>query len=174
MESLDSKKFPVGKFDLPSEITLQSMETWMARIHHFPELLQAELEKLKSEDFDKSYREGGWSVRQIVHHLADSHMNAFIRFKLTLAEDGVVIKPYPQDLFSLQADNLEESIECSIQILKGLHARWFKLMQSMQESDWNRKYIHPEYGNSYSLKEALALYDWHCRTHLGHIALVQL
>ncbi|GAB1447284.1 bacillithiol transferase BstA [Bacteroidota bacterium] len=171
--NLDEKKFPVGKFIMPEEINPQAMESWMAMIHHFPELLRVELEKLKSEDFDKPYRDGGWTIRQVVHHLADSHMNAFIRFKLALAEDGVEIKPYPQDLFSLQTDNLEESIESSMQIIQGVHHRWFRLMESMSDADWNRHYVHPEYGKRYALKEALAQYDWHCRTHLGHIRLLQ-
>jgi hypothetical protein len=169
---MESLKFPIGKFELPTEILPEIMEACKATIQHFPDLLEAKLKQLNSAQLNDTYREGSWSIRQVVHHLADSHMNAFVRFKLALTEDKPIIKPYNQDAFVDLEDAKDFDITPSLSIIRGVHERWSKLLYSMTESDFERIYIHPEYGHEYRLKEALALYDWHCRTHLGHIKLV--
>ena len=169
---MEALKFPIGRFVSPETINQEMMEMYKATIQHFPDLLEAKLKQLNSTQLNETYREGSWTVRQVVHHLADSHMNAFIRFKLALSEDKPVIKPYLQDAFVEMDDEKEFDILPSLSIIKGVHERWIKLLNSMSESDFDRVYIHPEYNKEYSLKLALAQYDWHCKTHLGHIQIV--
>ena len=169
---MDSLKFPIGKFEKPEIITPEMMEAYKATIQHFPDLLESKLKQLSSDQLSLHYRGGSWTIRQIVHHLADSHMNAFLRFKLALTEDKPTIKPYLQDAFVDMSDEKEFDILPSLSIIKGVHERWSRVLETMSESDFNRSYIHPEYGETYSLKFALAQYDWHCKTHLGHIQIV--
>jgi hypothetical protein len=169
---MEALKFPIGRFVSPETINQEMMEMYKDTIQHFPDLLEAKLKQLNSTQLNETYREGSWTVRQVVHHLADSHMNAFIRFKLALSEDKPVIKPYLQDAFVEMDDEKEFDILPSLSIIKGVHERWIKLLNSMSESDFDRVYIHPEYNKEYSLKLDLAQYDWHCKTHLGHIQIV--
>ncbi|MFY8021024.1 MAG: YfiT family bacillithiol transferase [Bacteroidia bacterium] len=169
---IEALKFPVGRFVEPEDFHQEMIEKYTASIRHFPDLLEAKLKQLEPHQLNETYREGSWTIRQIVHHLADSHMNAFIRFKLALTEEQPVIKPYLQDAFVAMSDEKDFDILPSLAIIRGVHERWTRVIESMTALDYERTYIHPEYGKVYPLKLVLAQYDWHCRTHLGHIQIV--
>lgn len=173
METIDLEKlkYPVGKFSAPEKYTIEMLKNWQNTIATFPNKIKEATENLTLEKLETAYRPDGWTVRQVVHHCADSHMNAFIRFKLALTEEKPTIKPYEEQLWAEQAD-YKLPIEISTKILEGLHYRWNVLLESMNEADFESQYIHPQTGNTLNLFFMLGLYDWHCRHHLGHIGLV--
>lgn len=169
-EQLEALKYPVGKFargtksDTP-ERRAQCIEAIIA----FPNALDAALKDLSDAQLDTPYRPGGWTVRQLVHHIADSHCQTIIRFKLALTEDKPVIKPYKEALWAEHADARTLSVMPSLAIITGVHMRWAVLMNSMREEEWHRVFIHPEQQREISLAEALELYVWHGRHHVAHI-----
>lgn len=165
---LEKQKFPIGKFVAPSSYTASMLQTFKESIRDFPGKLRAETEHLIDQQLDTPYRDGGWTVRQVVHHCADSHMNGFTRMKMALTENKPIIKPYNQDGFAILSDS-KMPIEVSLNILEGIHTRWYDVLIHLKESDLERGYIHPEYGKEVSLKEFIAQYAWHGGTHLGHI-----
>ena len=162
-------KYPIGKFEKPVEITPEILEKWIGEIEEFPIKLQAEIDGLNEEQLDTVYRPGGWTLRQVVHHCADSHLNAFMRLKLTLTEDIPTIKPYEEALWAELPDGKLISPSVSIGILTGIHIRWVYLVRSISKENFNRKYIHPADGQSVSLQEFLGMYAWHGNHHLAHI-----
>ncbi len=167
---IDQLRYPVGKFSAPVNTTPEQRQLWIEEIKDLPVLLDHELQGLSGNDLLKTYRPGGWNITQIVHHLADSHMNSFIRFKLALTEDHPTIKPYKEDKWGEMPDNKLLDFAHSLGILKHLHYRWGYLLDHIQESDFtNCGYIHPDKGRVVPLNEVLALYAWHCRHHLAHI-----
>ena len=125
--------------------------------------------KLSVEELNLEYRPEGWSIKQVVHHCADSHMNSFIRFKLALTEETPTIRPYEEHLWAELEDSLSDDLTASIRILEGLHLRWSIVLEVMKESDWDKMYFHPSSQKLFSLKEALGFYAWHCNHHLAHI-----
>lgn len=167
-----SLQYPVGKFAAPTEFDQNQLREWIRDIENFPALLSKEVTALSEDDMDTPYRPGGWSVRQVVHHCADSHMNSFIRYKLALTEDNPRIKAYFEDRWAEMSDYLGLPVESSLQILEGLHFRWVSLLKAMTEADFGRTFFHPEKNRSITLYETTALYSWHCRHHLGHVKLV--
>ncbi|MGV3762672.1 YfiT family bacillithiol transferase [Parapedobacter sp.] len=154
-------------------ITTHVLENWMETIGSFPELLSLEVALLTDEQLDTPYREGGWTIRQVVHHCADSHMNAFVRFKLALTEDNPVIKPYHEALWAELHDTKSLPVASSLFILKGLHHRWYQLLKSLDDASLKRKYTHPERGQEFALDETIGMYAWHCNHHLAHIKSVK-
>ena len=166
-----STTYPIGKFTRPESLTAEQRAACIETIVAFPDELAAVLKASKPGDFLKTYREGGWNVLQIVHHCADSHMNAFVRFKLALTEDNPTITGYHQDAWANLADVLEADVYSSVLILMGLHKRWATLLLSLTDAQWQRKYFHPENQHSWTLDQALAQYDWHCRHHLEHVKI---
>lgn len=169
---LDNLKYPIGKFVVPSAYTFSDRENYINDIEIFPVSIEAEVKLASDQLLDTPYRPEGWTVRQVVHHCSDSHMNALLRFKFTLTENKPTIKPYPEAVWADLADTKIMPIEPALLLLKGLHARWAVLLKSMSEVDFSKKYIHPEYKKEFTLNEALALYAWHCNHHLGHVQLV--
>jgi hypothetical protein len=147
-----------------------------AALVHTLETLPAQLREaasgLTEAQLDTPYRPGGWTVRQVIHHVADSHLNAYLRFKLALTEAEPTIKPYDQDGFAALPDS-QLPVEVSLGILEGIHARWIPLLRSMTEEQWQRTFIHPDKPLPQTLSETLRLYDWHSRHHLGHVKLVK-
>ncbi len=140
-------------------------------IETLPAQLRAAIEALPPGALDQPYRPGGWTRRQVVHHLADSHMNAYMRFKLALTEDNPVIKPYDQNAWAATADaGAGSDIEASLKLLEGLHERWVRLLRSMTEADFQRTFTHPEHGRTFTLAYTLEQYANHGKKHLGHIA----
>ncbi len=168
--TMDKLKYPIGGFSYDEASATHGPEDWINDIASFPQQIAGLTAELSDADLARTYRPGGWNIRQIVHHCADSHMNAFIRFRLALTEEYPSILPYKQAEWSNLADSLLP-IASSIHILAGLHERWTVMLRKVtpqQLSDCG--YMHPEFeGKVFSLEEALALYSWHGRHHLAHI-----
>ncbi|MGN2375634.1 YfiT family bacillithiol transferase [Sphingobacterium spiritivorum] len=168
-----AQKYPIGQFVKPTEITQPLLTEWITIISALPQDLRKEIETLSDQQLDTPYRDGGWTVRQVVHHYADSHMNAFCRFKLALTEDNPVIKPYFEERWAEHPDGKTISVDSSLAILQGLHQRWTVLLESLRETDLQRTFLHPEHGREISLEEAIGMYAWHCRHHLAHITTLK-
>jgi hypothetical protein len=165
-------KYPIGQPERHQHLTPEQRLPLIENIAQMPERLDAAVAGLNAAQIDTPYRPGGWTVRQVVHHLADSHMNAFVRFKLTLTEDAPTIKPYEEARWAETADAKTPPIELSLALLESLHARWMLLMRSLAPEDWSRKLTHPERG-VVTLDENLCLYSWHCRHHVAHITALR-
>ncbi len=165
-------KFPIGKFILPTDFSIDQIGTWIETIDRLPSNIEEELNLLSNDQLDLSYREGSWTLRQVIHHLADSHMNSYIRFKWSLTEQRPLIKAYDEKAWARLEDARVMDPNISLGILKGLHQRWTYLLKHMTEEDFNRSFIHPESNYEYSLWVATALYAWHSDHHLGHIKII--
>ncbi|HEY0246445.1 MAG TPA: putative metal-dependent hydrolase [Mucilaginibacter sp.] len=161
-------KYPIGKFTPPASYPIEDIRNWIKEIEIFPGLLRHTIMNLNESQLDTPYRPGGWTLRQVVHHLADSHMNSLIRFKWTLTEENTTIKAYHQVNFALLPD-YRLPVESSLKILEGVHQHMVALFQSFTEKEWALAFIHPETGASISLKRNLAQYAWHGKHHLAHI-----
>lgn len=164
--------YPIGKFKRPEKITAEMLQTCISKISSFPSRLQQKLERLNKDGLNKAYRPGSWTVRQVVNHCADSHMNGLVRVKLALTEDKPVIKPYLEAGWAELEDSNNFPIEPALKILDGIHARWSSLLNSLTEDQWQRTFIHPEHGKEITLAENTCLYAWHCDHHLGHVEIV--
>jgi uncharacterized damage-inducible protein DinB len=162
-------RFPIGRFRFPDEITPEQRAAWIAELEQYPQLLREALDGLSGEQIETSYRPGGWTVRQVVHHVPDSHMNAYVRFKLALTEDEPTIKPYDEAGWAALEDTRSAPIEVSLRLLEALHARWAALLRSLGDDDFRRGFRHPDQGRVLSLEQALGLYAWHGRHHMAHI-----
>ncbi|HMP31067.1 MAG TPA: putative metal-dependent hydrolase [Saprospiraceae bacterium] len=162
-------KYPIGKFELPSTFTNEQKQYYIDQINLLPENIKEIIKALNESDYEYPYRPDGWNIRQVIHHLCDSHINAYIRFKLALTEDNPTIKPYEEDAFVRLSDSSYELIYSAISILEGIHKKWVVLLQNMEEADFDKSYYHPESGRTWLLKDVLALYAWHSLHHLAHI-----
>ncbi len=160
-------RFPVGKFERPETITEDDRLNAIASIAEMPEQLRNAVEGLNSEQLNTPYREDGWTVRQLVHHIADSHMNAFIRIRLALTEDWPTIKPYDEKAWATLHDAVAP-VEWSLELIEALHARWVMMLQALTEEQWTRGYRHPESGET-TVELATLIYGWHSRHHVAHI-----
>ncbi|MCG2587310.1 YfiT family bacillithiol transferase [Rhodohalobacter sulfatireducens] len=165
---IESLRYPVGKLNVPKDVSKEQISEWIDTIELFPSKVREITENLSEEELDWKYRPDGWTIRQVVHHVADSHMNSIIRFKLALTEEVPAIKPYHEEMWAELADS-EAPISISLSLLDGLHKRWTLLLKSMSEDDFKRKLFHPEQGCDLTLTFMLGLYAWHCRHHLAHI-----
>jgi uncharacterized damage-inducible protein DinB len=161
-------RYPIGKFKLPEQFSDHERQIHIRQIEEAPANLRAAVKGLSEQQIDTPYRKGGWTVRQVVHHLADSHMNAFVRFKLALTENAPKIKPYDQQLWAELADAKSAPIELSLVLFDSLHKRFVTLLKSMSAADFARTMNHPEQG-IVSLDKYLSLYAWHGRHHVAHI-----
>lgn len=166
---LELLKYPVGKFKPEDPVSEDRLKQCIKVIHDFPEKLTTEIRELNESELGYRYREDGWTIRQVVHHCADSHMNAFIRTRLAMTEDNPRILPYKQGEWAKLPDVAETPVSDSLEILKGLHARWYCLLSHMDENDFKRTYFHPEQNRAIPLKVVTANYAWHCEHHLAHI-----
>lgn len=166
---LESLKYPIGKLKVPKDPSEDERNRMIETIESFPEKISGLTENLSSEELGWTYRPGGWNIRQVVHHCADSHMNSFVRFKLALTEEVPTIKGYFEGRWAEMPDTTEAPISTSLSLIDGLHARWTVLLKSMSEEDFKKKLYHPEHEKELSLTFMLGLYDWHCRHHLAHI-----
>jgi hypothetical protein len=160
-------KYPVGKFAVPATITPDDRTNAIATLAELPEQLRNAVEGLNAAQLNTPYRDGGWTVRQLVPHIADSHMNAFIRIRLALTEDWPVIKPYDENAWATLHD-AAAPVEWSLELVESLHARWVMLLQSLKDPQWKRGYKHPENG-PVSVEMATLMYAWHSRHHVAHI-----
>ena len=160
--------YPIGKFTPERDLSPQRRAELIAQIAEAPARLRAAVQGLSAQQLDTPYRPQGWTVRQVVHHVPDSHVNAYIRFKLALTEPEPTIKPYEQQLWAELADCRQTPVETSLTLLDCLHQRWVILLQSIADSNWERSFRHPELG-MVRLDTNLALYAWHGRHHVAHI-----
>lgn len=167
MTELDELRFPIGRFAAPASTIADIRAAHIQTLRQLPERLQAAVSGLSDAQLDTPYREGGWTLRQVVHHVADSHTNAYVRFKLSLTEDWPTIKPYDEAKWAELPDSALP-VDASLELIAGLHAHWVALLESLSEEDFKKGYIHPKMGRQ-TLAEALALYEWHSRHHTAHI-----
>ncbi len=166
---MEDLRFPIGRFVSPDKITSENVHSYLNDITTLPQRLREEVHHLIDEQLDTPYREGGWTVRQVVHHLADSHMNSLIRFKLALTEEHPTIKPYFEERWAELEDSKTMPIEPALKMLEGIHARWVFLIQKAEPALLQRTFVHPQHGKVFRLDENLALYAWHGNHHLAHI-----
>lgn len=166
---IDKLKYPVGKYEVPAEITDDIFSQWIETLAVLPEHLKKLVGNLSYDELEQQYRPASWSIKQVVHHLADSHMNSFIRFKWILTEDKPTIKTYNEVEWAETIDAANEEILESIDILQGVHNRLVMLLKSLRPDQRKRTFIHPEYGKELSLEWMVGLYAWHSRHHLAHI-----
>jgi hypothetical protein len=160
--------YPIGKFHFEGTLTDDQKGALIGEIAEVPAKLRAAVKGLSEAQLDTPYRPGGWTVRQVTHHVPDSHMNAYIRFKLALTENEPAIKAYEQQLWAELADTRETPIEVSLAMLDSLHDRWVRLLRSITPEQWKRAFRHPELG-LVTLERNLALYAWHGKHHVAHI-----
>jgi hypothetical protein len=165
---MSDPRYPIGKFHFEGPLSEAGREGAIAEIASAPAALRAVVKDLSAQQLDTPYREGGWTVRQVIHHVPDSHMNAYVRFKLALTEDEPTIKPYAEDRWAELSDTKATPVEVSLTLLDSLHHRWVTLLRSLGPEDWKRNFRHPELG-AVSLEKNLALYAWHSKHHLAHV-----
>jgi len=161
-------RYPVGKFKYDGPPTSAQRRELIESIEEMPANLRAAVKGLSQPQLDTPYRPEGWTVRQVVHHVPDSHLNAYVRFKLALTEQEPTIKPYAEDRWAQLADTQATPLEVSLTMLDSLHDRWVRLLRSLHPEDWKRSFRHPDLG-LVSLEKNLALYAWHGRHHVAHI-----
>lgn len=162
------QRYPIGRFDRNIIVTKDNRSEFINTIAALPAHLKKEVENLTQQQLDTPYREGGWTVRQVIHHIPDSHLNAYIRFKLALTEDNPAIKTYKENLWAELMDTFETSIEIPLTLLESLHIKWVALLNSMTDEQFERTCVHPEW-KEINLSKLLALYAWHSNHHLAHI-----
>lgn len=169
MSQTDNKRFPIGEFELKEKITPESIAEWINEIERAPAKLREAVADLTDEQLDTRYRPEGWTVRQVVHHLADSHMNSYIRFKWTLTEDKPTIKAYDEKAWAELGDGKSGPLELSLNLLDALHRRWAYFLRTVDRDDLRRTFVHPESGDEIRLDVAIAFYAWHGLHHIAHI-----
>lgn len=166
---LEKLKYPIGKFEYPNEITQTHLENWIEVLETFPKKLSALVSSLSDEQLDTTYRPEGWTVRQVIHHLADSHHHSYIRFKWALTEDKPVIKYYFEQLWAELPDAKCAPIQLSLDHVKVIHAKLVYLLKSLSVDELNKSFIHPEHNEEVVLKKNIGIYAWHSNHHYAHI-----
>lgn len=167
-DMISDLRYPIGKYQAPIEFTASARKGFLDRISTLPDRLEETIRGLSDQQLDTPYREGGWTVRQVVHHVADSHLNAYIRVKWTLTEESPTIKAYLEKAWATTPETSADPA-LSIAILKALHARWTILLSALDEAQLSRQFIHPETGKAVSIDHLISLYAWHGDHHLAHI-----
>ncbi len=166
---LESLKYPIGKYQPQSNPDGKTLESWIKTLEDFPEKIQLLTENLYDDELDWIYRPEGWNIKQVVHHCADSHMHALIRFKWALTEDNPTIKAYQEASWAELSDGNNYDLRYSYDILFGVHARLVALIESLSEKDLKKTYYHPERDQQLNLAETIGNYAWHSEHHLAHI-----
>ena len=161
-------RYPIGDFQMPAQVTPARRQQAIEEIASMPAKFRAAVKGLSEAQFDTPYRDGGWTVRQLVHHVPDSHLNAYVRLKLALTEDKPTIKPYDQEAWSKLADSKSTPIETSLTLLATVHDRWDRVWRSMKTEDFARVLVHPDHGER-TVDWLLFLYEWHGKHHAAHI-----
>jgi hypothetical protein len=165
---MDDLRYPIGRHQRPASLSDAQRRTAIDAIGATPENLREAIRGLDDNQLDTPYRPDGWTVRQVVHHVPDSHANAYIRFKLALTEDTPTIKPYDEAAWAKLEDSRTTAIETSLTLLAALHDRWVRILRSMKPADFSRKLNHPENGIM-TLDQLLAMYEWHGKHHVAHV-----
>ncbi len=165
----DQLRYPIGKYTAPENITKDQISIWIDEINAFPARLRATVSGLNDLQLDTPYRDGGWTLRQVVHHIADSHMNAYIRYKLAMTEQNPVIRPYDEKKWAECEEAKTADPGISLTLIETVHKRWVLFLRSLKYEDFERTYIHPEHNKVFSLKNVTGMYVWHGEHHLHHI-----
>lgn len=168
----DTLKYPIGRFSFDPGAAATQREEWIADISHLPHQLEAALDGLSEGQLDTPYRPDGWTVRQVVHHVADSHLNAYIRVRWALTEEQPTIKAYDEKLWAELHDARTHPVAASLQLLGGLHARWTSLLNSMAPEDFQRALVHPVNGPG-TIERYTCLYAWHGKHHVAHVTALR-
>lgn len=169
---MNDLRYPIGKFHFDAALTEHQKSTFLDDIAATPAHLRTAVKDLSLAQLDTPYRPDGWTVRQVVHHVPDSHLNSYVRFKLALTEDEPTIKTYAEDRWAELADTNSTPLEVSLTLLESLHDRWVRLLRSLTPAEWKRTFRHPELGPM-SLEKTLALYAWHGKHHVAHITALR-
>ena len=164
---MEEERYPIGEFQFEGEFTSKVIKGWIDEIEKLPSLLRETVKELSEDQLDTPYRSGGWTIRQVVHHLADSHMNAYIRLKLALTEDNPVIRPYHEEKWAELPDS-HLPIAISLSLLDSMHIRWVTILRSLTSVESDRTFIHPDSGQM-TVEKYIGMYAWHGRHHLAHI-----
>lgn len=170
---IDDLRYPIGLYVAPEEVTESNMNKWIEELAHFPQNLREVVASISSQDLNEPYRPGSWTIRQLIHHIADSHINAYVRFKLALTEETPTIRPYHQDRWATLPDSIATSREVSLQLLEAVHRRWVNMLILLTPEDYNRTFYHPEQDKVITLRVALGQYVWHGNHHLAQIQSVK-
>jgi len=165
---MEDLSYPLGKY-IEQPFSQQQLKEWLLDIEVLPKALEYAITNLDAAQLEELYRPGGWNSREVVHHVADSHINAFMRFKLALTEDNPTIKPYNQQAFTELSDVKNIPINVSLTLLHALHARMLEVLKNIKDDQWNRTVVHPEYGKQMSVWYLLGQYAWHGKHHTAHI-----
>ena len=169
----DHLRFPIGRPQLPTApLTPAERASYIQQLAEFPAQLRAAAERVGAERLEQPYRPGGWTGRQVVHHLADTHPNLYSRFRLALTEDNPTVRPFDEQAWAALPDVAVAPISASLALLESLHVRWVALLGQLSEAQWQRTFYHPRYDTTSTLEQALMQYAWHGRHHLGHLALL--
>jgi len=166
---LEHLKYPIGQVNIPKIISENDIRNWISDIEKFPKKLETLVQQLSEEQLNTPYRDGGWTVKQTIHHCGDSHVHSYIRFKWALTEEQPIIKAYYEDRWAELFDTKDAPIALSLQFIKALHAKWVYLLKGLSKEDLDKEFIHPESGANVSLKKNIGLYAWHCNHHYAHI-----
>lgn len=166
---LEHLKYPIGKAKIPTIISKVNILEWIQTIEQFPAKLEELVKNLTPEQLETPYRENGWTISQVVHHCADSHLHSYIRFKWTLTEEKPIIKAYNEEHWAELFDSKNTPIILSINLLKSLHAKWVYFLKGLTSEDLKKEFIHPETKATVSLAKNIGIYAWHCNHHYAHI-----
>ena len=167
---LEKLRYPIGRFKLSHPVTDEDISSFINEIELLPKRISGAVEGLNDEKLDTPYREEGWTVRQVVHHVADSHINSYVRFKWTVTENRPMIKAYFEERWATTGDAIAAPVSLSLNLLTALHNRWVYFLKSLSAKELEQEFIHPETGKAISLRKSIALYAWHGNHHLAHIS----
>jgi len=162
-------KYPIGQFECPDTITKEHIAIWIKDIEELPVKISDLVSNFTKDQMETSYRNDGWTARQVVHHIHDSHHHGYIRFKWALTEDNPVIKPYYEDRWAELFDTKSAPIQLSLDLIKSLHAKWVFFLKGLSDTDLKKTFIHPEGNVTISLAEDIGIYAWHGNHHLAHL-----
>lgn len=168
---MENLKYPIGRYTAAESYTPQQIEEKITELKLFPTHLNTLVKNLSETDLSKTYREGSWTIKQLVHHIGESHTNCYIRLKLALTEDNPTIKPYDENLWVKSKENEILPISVSLQIIEAMHLKMVTLMESLTSTELSRTFYHPQYQRTSRIMDLIALYSWHGRHHLAHIGL---
>jgi len=169
---MEDLRYPIGKYEA-KPFSEKQLDEWLMDIKFLPQHLEMAVTNLDEAQLDTPYRPEGWTVKQLVHHVADSHVNAYVRFKLGLTEDNPTIKPYNEKLWAEMNDSKVVPINVSLTILHAVHQRWVEVLKSIKRQEWERTVVHPEHGKQLTLWFLVGMYAWHSRHHTAHITALR-